>query len=1063
MADKVSLIFENTNEIKPAEQGDLVLLSGPIELFATVDCIYEMDDDTPVVYPSQDDLENTEYYSQLTNDFDIDLYSQLSGHTKVSLYSPYVTKLAAANKASGKNTIIFVENVTGLQDDQQYRGAYFIFTGENQYDTECWQEILLGNHSHLNKKVLDSIEALDLVAGNGKVLVATENGFTLAPLEVTKELPELPEAVKQTIASQAIVTPIEYENHHLDATLDELKNTYDYLSKDKDGVYRNIAYGNCLDLYRALRESGNTKLYISYDNGECSVNTTSGKELSLEIFNVNFDTDNSLEEYLNAIQSPFDRTKVVIPFETKTILSDTNALFFFVDRDGQKQLLSDMNYQITYRDANKVTILLNKSDFSGIHPVTLLILKGNDVTGLRMNVAQAFINGSLNLDDINKQLLELYISDQIKLTPKLPRLYLTTDEKGRLSWENRLLPNQYFYAKTIDIDQEYINTHTEDNVLTIRFEGVTYHVADDFPILMIGEAFACDKQPDLNVNGAVVYHFAPTDGKLYDFDLEEGEVRKVTLVLIRNAASTSITETFDNKYITKEDAIAILSHGKLNLSDYASIDYLKNYAKINHIHSQYALVDHNHDFRYANFRHTHPELVNLMVKISNGQFTAEEITEWVERSKEVNLQDVISALSEYLDTQFVDTNIKITDPETIDKIDSLNDEYGIEKDLSTGIYVNDAINLMLQYFQSDTVLLSQVKLDKDIPVRLKNGPIGGLEKENVFKKGTSLEEILQIILNPYNNLDSVRKDLTPTNKSYFRWFTFIGGELVELNEKNKTNTGIEIPFKDEKAPLYFMPVLINEFGKVCQTVCVINEEDQTLKTVALIDENQYPKYLGEKPFEDDIYVYNSEFDFSTSKEPTQDELDVVDIDYDDITLRWTTNASEISNEEDGKIIDSYGTSTDVLTREGTDPASLTIDPTFEIELPYFYAGLTNVAPVDATYALPEEITPSYISREMHITLNQITQTPYLVIIIREDMDKHVGILDVNSDIALKGFMDKIENLEHSIMIQSFAGANLGMYDDYTCYYYDISSSGNDMNILIHVDDDSCKCTCKICR
>ena len=79
------------------------------------------------------------------------------------------------------------------------------------------------------------------------------------------------------------------------------------------------------------------------------------------------------------------------------------------------------------------------------------------------------------------------------------------------------------------------------------------------------------------------------------------------------------------------------------------------------------------------------------------------------------------------------------------------------------------------------------------------------------------------------------------------------------------------------------------------------------------------------------------------------------------------------------------------------------------------------------------------------------------------MDKHVGILDVNSDIALKGFMDKIENLEHSIMIQSFAGANLGMYDDYTCYYYDISSSGNDMNILIHVDDDSCKCTCKICR
>ena len=1066
MADKLSLIFENTNEIKEVEQGDLVLLSGPIELFATVDCLYEEDENgDPIAYPTQADLINVSFQTARAEGFDIDLYCESpEGHEKVSLYSPYVTKLATANKASGKQTVIFVENVTGFknQNDQQYRGAYFLFTGNNEYDTECWQEILLGNHSHLNKKVLDSIEALDLEAGNGKVLVATQNGFTLAPLEVTKELPELPESVKKIISEQSIYAPVDSEDHHLDASLDELKNTYDW-GIEKGYIHKNIAVGNCLELYRALRESEGTKLYISYNNGEFDINTTSGKELSLEIFNVNFDTNNNIEDYINAVQSPFDRTKIILQFNLNTILSDEDALFFFVDGENGKRLLSDMNYQITYRDINKVTLLMNKSDYSEAHPVTILILKGNDVTGLRMNVAQAFMNGTLNLDDINKQLLELYISNQIKSTPKLPRLYLTTDDKGRLSWENRLLPTQFFYAKTIDVDQQYIEEHTEEGILTIRFEGATYHVTDDFPILMIGEAFACDKQPDLNVNGAVVYHFAPTDGKLYDFNLEPGETRKITLVLIRNSATTSITEAFDDKYITKEDAIAILSHGKLNLTDYASIDYLKNYAKINHIHSQYALVDHNHDYRYANFRHTHPELVNLMVKIADGRFTSEEITEWIERSKEVNLQDVISALSEYLEDRFTDTNIKITDPETIDKIDALNSEYGIDKDLSAGIFVNDAINLILQYFQSDTVLLSQVKLDKDIPVRLKNGPIGGLEKENVFKKGTSLEEILQIILNPYNNLDSVRKELTPTNKSYCRWFTFIGNELVELNERNKSNTGIKIPFKDERAPLYFMPVLINEYGNVCQSTCVIEEEDRTLKTIALVDENIYPLYIGEKPFEDNLYVYDTEFDFSTSKQPTEDELDVIDIDYNDIILTWTTNASEISNEEDGKIIDSYGTSTDVITREGTDLASLSLDPTFEIELPYFYAGLTNVAPIDRTYTLPETINAYYVSKEMNITLNQITQTPYLVIIIREDMDKHISILDINSDIALKGFMDKIENLEHSIMIQSFAGTNIGMYDDYTCYYYDISASGNDMNILISVADEYCNCTCRRCN
>ena len=60
-------------------------------------------------------------------------------------------------------------------------------------------------------------------------------------------------------------------------------------------------------------------------------------------------------------------------------------------------------------------------------------------------------------------------------------------------------------------------------------------------------------------------------------------------------------------------------------------------------------------------------------------------------------------------------------------------------------------------------------------------------------------------------------------------------------------------------------------------------------------------------------------------------------------------------------------------------------------------------------------------------------------------------------------MDKIENLEHAVMINSFAGVNLGVYDDYTCYYYDISASGNDMEILISIDDDSCTCTCKKCK
>ena len=86
--------------------------------------------------------------------------------------------------------------------------------------------------------------------------------------------------------------------------------------------------------------------------------------------------------------------------------------------------------------------------------------------------------------------------------------------------------------------------------------------------------------------------------ELYDFDLiEPSEYRDVTLVLIKNSSAGSIADEIAEKYVSKEDAVSILSHGKINLKDFVRKTELIKFSKLDHLHSQYAFKDHNHNYK----------------------------------------------------------------------------------------------------------------------------------------------------------------------------------------------------------------------------------------------------------------------------------------------------------------------------------------------------------------------------------------------------------------------------------------------------------------------------------
>jgi len=86
--------------------------------------------------------------------------------------------------------------------------------------------------------------------------------------------------------------------------------------------------------------------------------------------------------------------------------------------------------------------------------------------------------------------------------------------------------------------------------------------------------------------------------------------------MINNGVSTTINKLAKD-YITKEEAIILLSEGKIDLSKYATKNDFYKKADKYHVHSDYSKIDHTHDYRYSPYHHTHDE--NGDISISNNQ------------------------------------------------------------------------------------------------------------------------------------------------------------------------------------------------------------------------------------------------------------------------------------------------------------------------------------------------------------------------------------------------------------------------------------------------------------
>lgn len=897
------------------------LMSGPVEIFATLDVVRS---ENGIAHPTLDEIKSSDYKVLIDGEmvFDIDKYSEVSG-LPIALESPYITNLVYDYmKDHDRNVIIYVENVTNFKDQNRYRGAYFAvrnISEDQGSDVPVridWQEIILGTHSHSNMKVLEDISELAYSGSEGYLTFDKDGNILLKDFEEVKKLPDLPYEVRKKLEEldkyKKLNEPEHSEDAHLDASFDLLTDTYDWMKGS------NTVVGNCRDLYRSLLKS-DRKMYI--DNNFKLVIPDVGEKhnykywVSLDVFKVNFDPEKKQSDAVQVKVSPFSENLLLLNLELSSNLFEEDEILLFKD----EKLLD--KYSILDRKLRSLSLTLDKTydAYKDVGLLTVLVVRNAKTVenqGYKILLENAFANETLSIGKINTELTKLYIEGEFARKPKIPKLYLSTDEYGSLVWENKLLPSQTFYAKTITVTSENLEkvVRNEREYVKLVFENANYDLKNDFPMLTVNDFFIFSAKPDLSESGKDVVYYLPLypiigEGQ-YDFELvEPNEYRNVTLVLIKNSASGALKELAEN-YVTKEDAINILSKGKISLKDYATKNELLGFTKLGHTHSQYALKEHNHDSRYANFQHTHPEMVVMLTKLfnehsKNGVIEEKVVDYWLtemsdrtdERFKQF-LEEVLGLTYDDENTKgyyFADLNVKLSNKETVLAIKKkANTDLGAVYNLENStLYLDEAIELLVKFFEKDTVTDSQVLLHDDIPVRLVNGPVGGIETAKIYKAGeTSLQDILRDILNPYISIDEMKKRLTP-NKDYIvlKWY-LVGNEDDELTEIDISR----FPVEKLGSTIALKIELDNEYKLNCKEK-VLFKDDYSIE-LKYIERDIYSEVKGVYIDGEPLYLNNGYY-YKNNVESLET-----------LEIEWKTNRTitdNYGNSEDNELVYLSGT------------------------------------------------------------------------------------------------------------------------------------------------------------
>ena len=1001
------------------------------------------------------------FESTLDNELAEDNSLLLSGPIKVQLVLDEFSELTSPDcveelielENSGESFIIaYVKNVAGYLDllnseeeEKKYidsilnRGAYFYLSGwvDENKTQPIWNEILLGTHSHPNLDRLNKfVSRLD---EDGKIVETEES---ISENEIVLQLPKLPPEIYNRLMEHKVAIKLkgglgveasasDTDDEHLHVLGDDY---YDWCAPDEAGRYANLDVVSHNELYRRLhRDSVALKLH---EIDESLPNDS----VQLIEYALNYNVAEEKAGYINASEQGNELYfKVRLPWPVGT--SDKLFLLKDVNTEEYKLLEEKVDYNIVSLKNRDLTVSVKKqAAMQELGTITILKIENPSKTPAEyLNL----LNEDL-IERINTGLRIRYIEGAVESKFELPKLYLSTDKDGNLEWTNALLPAQYFLFREQRFTAEEI-TAMHSDVLEVRFIDTNYNANTDFPLLLVNSSFIFNAQYEIEVVDREKHSFnlicriPMTNENIVERGYDEIGA-DVKLILIRKTSAEAIADTVAENYISKKDAINILSRGKLDLKDYVTREELNNFARKIHSHTEYSLRGHNHDFRYANYQHTHPEIAALLTQLLRNPDETPEEQEARYRSylNEISTGEtdrlmnfINNELNLYKDNStglysITDRNVKLSS-EAINLFNTFiaedlnaTDERKLELSLGNDAYLRDALNTILEIFKEDGVDTSQVFLDRAIPVKV---PIGGIKAGTLYDKGTKIQKILEDILNPYVSEQEMVTFLTPDiTKTKVRWFKGVNKEEI-LDTAN-------IRYESERNSLWYKIELYNKEDKRCKSEYTVTNDPRDPDYGQTIDQIVMPVVDGNEPDSEGYFLYSNNYSFQNSS-------------FVSFSYTW-----KIKND---KVFDNYGINDERFVFTGN---AIDVDEFLKIQLPDFLYGKYESSQV------PMDVDRSNGKLEFPNEKGQIFVSSFegkagdkLVVLLEADehdkdedydISEDLVILDVNNHMEIQDYFASDSNN----VIKLFDGTK-----SYRMYYYTLGADTDEIKLLIKLRDE----------
>lgn len=854
MAEKVKLRVEQFSD----EASNEILYQGPVNIYTTVDSV-----------------------------------DQLKLLPEDSSFPQLETDPNSLDVVSTPSVVVFVKNVNEPSfEDERSRGAYFRY----DYRTFSWQEISLGSHSHENKEVLDKIGKGDI--GNWTNITKYPS-VLVQDLSVSDEIYDTVKGELHTYNGIDWISPVETPEEDIDESVTKRMIGNGFLLVDSSmdklfmftlGEFKELTFENFPNSTVEFSVIGATESFPLEPNTSDLIFNAASNELfvfsgskvgdrKMIVMEVTDPDDTDLTYSFDLGWTDLPQTLPVVDESDE----DKDGLFLGLDSAGNAMWKNTFVPSQTFQ-FEQVQIIPS----SGVIPLTRYeqIKEGRETIGY-VSLDEVKLNESMDevllmVDSMFVPRDEYFID--YRPTSNVLRIILNgSDDVETIDGEVTIIDPINYWVKPVDSTYElykYINKEwvriddafftagtsatPDDNFYWFNTSTNVLHESEFEESVWVFTPIESINQVD-----------EPITAEMQDARLFE-ENNTVSVLIIRNGAAAVLDELAD-EYITKADAINLLSGGSVNLRKYATKTDLQSRAMRDHTHSQFARIDHNHDYRYANVNHTHSEYLTR-------DKTLQLIQEYFQEDTEV--MDILTQVSQFInDTSNTSTltdllalsnNVSTieTQIETInDELDSLFDPQGTD---SLGdrfaSYLRNKVRLITD--QIDTEFVDDNHITKNLTQVLRelrediDQDLNVLDANNIELPDIEVQLGEGQSVGNYETGKSLLNDYSVSNLEQF-----LEKLLVKIIPYNYVQPELEVNFSIEGG----QPVRFIDYPEIGEAV--------TLRVIPTFLKND----AGNLRF---YRLFSIEEDLPEDT----DELDIIDYSERNILLENTTNSNFIDND-----------------------------------------------------------------------------------------------------------------------------------------------------------------------